>query len=85
MADGVVLTSFAGHTDCSDLKEAIQKLEQINVTLIGTVLNNVDANYNYNPYYGYEYTQNGAGGRNTTRRKRTNTVLLSMQEQNPVP
>ncbi|MHC4635294.1 MAG: polysaccharide biosynthesis tyrosine autokinase, partial [Planctomycetota bacterium] len=80
MADGVVLTSFAGHTESSDLKEAIQKLEQINISLIGTVLNNVDVNYNYNPYYGYEYTQNGTRDRKISRKKKTNAVLLPMQE-----
>ncbi len=79
VADGVILTSFAGHTDEQDLREALERMAQVKVKVLGTVLNSVHANYSYNRYaYGY-YT--GRTAAKTTRRKDYRTTLLLPVEE----
>ena len=55
MADAVILTSFAGRTTARDLEDAKEKIYQVNVKLLGTILSNVrsDAGYYRYGYYGY--------------------------------
>ena len=54
MADAVILTSFAGRTTSNDLEEAKQKIHQVNIKLLGTVLSNVQSDAAYYRYgYGY--------------------------------
>jgi Mrp family chromosome partitioning ATPase len=48
------LTSFAGRTTSNDLEEAKQKIHQVNIKLLGTVLSNVQSDAAYYRYgYGY--------------------------------
>ncbi len=54
MADVVILTSFAGRTTTVDLEEARQKLSEVNIKLLGTVLTNVRPDVGYYRY-GYSY------------------------------
>ena len=73
IADAVILASFAGKTTAPDLREATQKLAQINANVLGTVLSNVDTNHSYYRYgYNY-YAQNARSGKNS---RRANAKLL---------
>ena len=52
IADAVILTSFAGRTSAKDLEEAREKIRQVNVKLLGTILSNVhlrEAYFRYRP------------------------------------
>jgi polysaccharide biosynthesis transport protein len=58
MVDGVIVTNLAGRTKAPELKEALNRLQGINVKVLGTVLGNVSARSAYHPYgyggYGYK-------------------------------
>jgi len=52
-----ILVSYAGHTTLPDLREAKERLAQINVQVLGTVLSSVQAGHGYYRHgHGY-YTQ----------------------------
>jgi succinoglycan biosynthesis transport protein ExoP len=58
MTGVVILSGFAGHTSTPDLKEAKQRLAEMGVKILGTVLSNVPLGHTYYRYgYGY-YSKN---------------------------
>jgi succinoglycan biosynthesis transport protein ExoP len=75
IADGVILTSFAGYTEEQDLRETLERLAQIKVNVLGTILNNVRFDYSYYRY-GYNYYANKAGTKNSRKRESNTTMLL---------
>jgi succinoglycan biosynthesis transport protein ExoP len=79
IADAVVLTSFAGHTSAPDLTEAKERLADINVRVMGTVLSNVRATHGYYRY-GYSYRA-GASRPDRPPRKGKPRLLLPLQSQ----
>jgi Mrp family chromosome partitioning ATPase len=80
MADAVVLTGFSGQTEAPDLKESLSRFSQINVEVIGIVLNNVNVQSSYNPYgYGYRHTSDTAA-RHKRGKSGQRVILLPMQK-----
>jgi succinoglycan biosynthesis transport protein ExoP len=81
MADGVILTSFAGHTEEQDLKETLGRLAQIKVKVLGTILSNVQLGHSYYRY-GYNYYANKAVVKNSRRKNGNIMLLLPTNEDN---
>lgn len=66
-ADAVILTSFAGRTISRLLKEAKDRLMEINATILGTVLTNVQFDRSYYHYAYKAYAEKARANRKTSR------------------
>jgi succinoglycan biosynthesis transport protein ExoP len=76
MADGVVLTSFAGQTTLPELKEANDRMLQINAKVLGCIVSSVEAENSYYHRTTAYYAQSAKARR--ARRK----TLLSFGKEN---
>jgi len=70
-----ILISYAGHTTMPDLREAKERLAQINVKVLGCVLSSVQAGQGYYRH-GHSYYAQSRGGARITKRK----MMFSMDE-----
>jgi succinoglycan biosynthesis transport protein ExoP len=84
IADGVILTSFAGYTEEQDLRETLERLAQIKVRVLGTVLSNVRLGHSYYRY-GYNYYANKAAAKNSRRKSNKTMLLLPAKEGDKTP
>jgi len=80
IGNSVVLVSYAGHTTLPDLKEAKERLAQINVKVLGTVISSVQAEHSYYRQGHSYYAQSveSREGARVSRRK-----LMFSMEENP--
>lgn len=79
-SDGVVVTSFVDHTSKVEIREAIKRLEEVNVRILGTVVNNVKVAHSYRRYgygYGYDYGKSSRKKQQERRKRNPETLLIS--------
>lgn len=82
MSDGVVLTSYVGHTSKVEMREATDRLQEIGANILGTVVNNVKVSHSYRRYgYGYGYDHGcSSKEKRRERKKHAGSTLLITEE-----
>lgn len=88
MADGVILTSYIGHTSKEEMKEAIQRLNEIKANIIGTVVNNVKTAHSYRRYgygYGYGYSEKEQVRQAPHKKKHKKMLLITAVPESNEP
>jgi succinoglycan biosynthesis transport protein ExoP len=76
IGDAAILISYAGHTTMPDLREAKERLAQIGVKVLGTVLSSVQAGHGYYRH-GHSYYAQVRDPARVSRRK----LMFSMDEE----
>jgi capsular exopolysaccharide synthesis family protein len=84
MTEAVVLTGFAGHTTAPDLKDAKQRLAEMGVRILGTVLSNVSVGHSYYRY-GYDYYAKGGRSARSDRNDARRPLLLPVNNPENKP
>lgn len=80
MSDGVVLTSYVGHTSKVEMREATDRLHEIDANILGTVVNNVKVSHSYRRYgygYGYDYGRHSKDKQKERRKHAASTLLIA--------
>jgi succinoglycan biosynthesis transport protein ExoP len=75
IGDAAILVSYAGHTTMPDLREAKERLAQIGVKVLGTVLSSVQAGHGYYRH-GHSYYAQVRDSARVSRRK----LMFSVEE-----
>jgi capsular exopolysaccharide synthesis family protein len=75
MAGAVILTGFADQTTAPDLKETKERLAEIGVRILGTILSNVPVGHSYYRY-GYDYYTQGGRTARSARNDARRPLLL---------
>jgi len=84
MAGAVILTGFAGQTTAPDFKETKERLAEIGVRILGTVLSNVPVGHSYYRY-GYDYYAQGRHAARDARNAVRRPLLLPMDNPEKKP
>ena len=69
LSDGVIMISYAGRTSEQDLKDALERLGQVKVEILGTVLNSVRTECSYSRFAHNYYLSQGQERRKRNLRK----------------
>jgi capsular exopolysaccharide synthesis family protein len=75
LADGVILIGYAGRTSQQDLKDALERLEQVKVKVLGTVLNSVRSECSYSRF-AYNYYLSHGQERKRRHGQKDSSLLL---------
>jgi capsular exopolysaccharide synthesis family protein len=84
MAGAVILTGFAGQTTSPDLKDTKERLVEIGVRILGTVLSNVPVGHSYYRY-GYDYYTRGGRTARSAREDAGRPLLSPMDDSEKKP
>lgn len=81
IGNAVILTSFAGQTTLPELKEAKERLLQINVRVLGTVVSRVNIEDSYYRH-GNDYYAQGARSRRTSKKTLISKIHKTHEQNN---
>jgi len=80
MADGVIMTSFIGHTSTVEMKESLERLYEIKANVLGTIVNNVKVSHSYRRYgygYGYGHSEKSKAHQKSHNKRGADALLIT--------